>query len=567
MEMDANKKQAYGWCGRRSAGSTDVLEAEWDEMPLCLLILIGKDGIWEENMEKRLYTNGTIVTMERAYPTAEAVLTEGKYILAVGRRDALEKEADHIVNLNGKTMLPSFLDSHGHLMGVANGMLQADVSNAHSFAEIAEQIQRFLRQNAPREGQWVVATGADHGIMQEGRLPSKRFLDRITAAYPLVLQHISGHSGVFNSKGLAVLGITVESQSPAGGTIDYENGLLEENAFLQALEHIPLPDQNALLAAFGQAQRYYASYGITTAQEGMFVKQIHDIYQELYQREQLWMDVVAYVDLKNDPEGVDAFPHCRGKYHHHFRIGGYKVLLDGSPQSKTAWVTRPYTDGTRGLPIWTEDALEAKMTYAIQRGQQLLAHANGDAATDQYLRVYSRVKAQWGPALRPVLIHGQILRADQMAKLVRLEVIPSFFPAHVYHWGEVHIANLGMDRARNISAAGWAQQYGIPFTLHTDAPVVTPNILETMGYAVERKTRGGRRLGGEQRISPYEALQAVTLSVAKQYGEEAEKGSIRAGKLANFVVLDENPMELEGEAWCNTKVRATILAGKCVYRN
>ena len=328
MEMDANKKQAYGWCGRRSAGSTDVLEAEWDEMPLCLLILIGKDGIWEENMEKRLYTNGTIVTMERAYPTAEAVLTEGKYILAVGRRDALEKEADHIVNLNGKTMLPSFLDSHGHLMGVASGMLQADVSNAHSFAEIAEQIQRFLRQNAPREGQWVVATGADHGIMQEGRLPSKRFLDRITAAYPLVLQHISGHSGVFNSKGLAVLGITVESQSPAGGTIDYENGLLEENAFLQALEHIPLPDQNALLAAFGQAQRYYASYGITTAQEGMFVKQIHDIYQELYQREQLWMDVVAYVDLKNDPEGVDAFPHCRGKYHHHFRIGGYKVLLD-----------------------------------------------------------------------------------------------------------------------------------------------------------------------------------------------------------------------------------------------
>lgn len=517
-------------------------------------------------MDCTVYTGGTIYTLEPGVSTTEAVLVQNGRIQAIGKRAELEKHGQRIVDLKGKTMLPAFIDSHSHLMGVANGLLQVDLTEAASFDQVKEKIQRFIQENQVPKGKWVLAKGINHGVLQEKRLPEKAFLDEITAEHPLVVQHTTGHSGVLNSKGLEVLDITAQTPDPDGGHIDFATGLLEENAFIQNMERFPLPTGAELMAAFEKAQRLYAANGITTVQEGMFVEQIRDIYTMLYQQNRLWLDVVAYMDLKNNPELIDAFPSCKGKYDRHLKVGGYKVLLDGSPQSRTAWVTKPYADGTSGYPMLSDEELEPLVERAVREQQQLLMHANGDAATDQYLWVYEKVMKKWGPGIRPVLIHGQIVRYDQVREMARLGVTPSFFLAHVYHWGDVHLENLGMERARRISPVREALENQIPFTLHQDAPVIPPNMMETLWCAVNRKTKNGVVLGGEQKLSVYQALQAITVNAAKQYGEEQEKGTIAAGKRADFVILDKDPLKAELEEIRRIQVKMTVKDGQTIYQ-
>ena len=250
-------------------------------------------------MQGTLYTGGTIYTMEPGVSVVEAVLVENGRIQAVGKRAELAKDAEKVVDLEGKTMLLAFIDSHSHLMGVANGMLQVDLAEASSFAEVKERIENFIRENQVPKGKWVLAKGINHGNLKEKHLPEKAFLDGITAEHPLLIQHTSGHSGVLNSMGLAELGITETTTDPEGGRIDFGTGLLEENALIQNMDKFPLPTGAELVSAFEKAQHLYASKGITTVQEGMFVEQIKGIYNMLYEQNRLWLDVVAYMDLKN----------------------------------------------------------------------------------------------------------------------------------------------------------------------------------------------------------------------------------------------------------------------------
>lgn len=514
-------------------------------------------------MKNILYTNGSIYTMEEGRRRTEAVLTVGGRILALGKRKELEGRAHEVYDLTGRTMLPAFLDSHGHILGVANGFLQADLTEAADFAEIRARIQRFIQENQVPQGTWVLAKGLDHGGLEEKRMPSRDFLDTITSVHPLLVQHASGHSAALNSLGLERLGITVEIPSAAGGKIDFERGLLEENALLSRMESFPMPAAEELAAAFEKAQRLYASYGISTAQEGMFVEQIQGIYEILCREERLWLDVAAYMDLRRSPWLLDAFSHCRREYRSHFKAGGYKLILDGSPQSRTAWVTEPYDDGTAGYPAMTDEELEGHLCRAVSEGEQLLVHANGDAAADQFLRIYEKVRRTQGALVRPVLIHSQITRQEQLAKMAELQVIPSFFPAHIRHWGQLHEEHLGRERAARISAAHSALALGMPFTLHQDAPVLPPDPLESAACAVERRTKEGRVLGGEQRLTPWEALRAVTIHAAAQYGEEGAKGSLAPGKRADFVILERDPME--GEEIGRIKVMTTILEGKICF--
>lgn len=517
-------------------------------------------------MAKTIYINGTIYTMEANQPQVEAVLVEDGKIVDMGSQKRLEKEAEKTIDLDGCTMLPAFIDAHSHLTGVANGFLQVDLSEISSFSDMAERIKDFMTQNDIPDGKWIVAKGINHAALQEKRLPQKMILDEITNTHPLVVQHASGHSAVCNTMGLQALGITEKTENPVGGKISYDTGILEEMGWISYMDRLPMPAMSELLESFEKAQKLYASYGITTVQEGLFVAQIKDLYQMLQKDGRLWLDVVAYMDLKNSPELIDAFPESKGKYDRHFKVGGYKVLLDGSPQSKTAWTREPYTDGTSGYPMLTDEALTDLMIQAVEAKQQLLMHANGDAAAAQYLRVYRAVKEKVGSLIRPVMIHAQLAQPEQIAEMAELGITPSFFPAHVYHWGDTHIENLGIARAQNISGTHTALEYGLPFTMHQDSPVLLPDMIEMLWCAVERRTKNDVLLGGMQRLTPYEAWKAMTLHSAMQYGEEAEKGSIAVGKHADFVILEHNPMNLSGKALRELLVLATIKDGKVIYR-
>ena len=501
----------------------------------------------------------------------EAVLVEDGWILAAGRRvDLPVDDSCRKVDLEGHTMLPAFLDAHGHFSAAANGLLQVPLGECTNFEEIRGRIRRFIRDNRIPAGEWVVAQGYDHNQLAEKRHPTLALLDEAAPDNPLLLQHSSGHVGVVNSAAIARLGLTADTPAPSGGRIGVEGGrltgYLEENAFLACQKKVPMPGLEALMEACRRAQKDYLAHGVVLAQEGFFAPQLTPMYQALLASGILEMDVVGYADIAH-PELLDLFPgrpgpDCR------FYLGGYKIFLDGSPQGRTAWMRRPYAgEGDyRGYGTMEDSQVAAALRRAAGEGRQILIHCNGDAACAQLLQAAGRLREEGVDLapVRPVIIHGQLMGLDQLPLARRLGFLISFFPAHVYHWGDIHLANFGPARAREISPAASALAEGLSVTFHQDTPVLPPDMLETVWCAVIRRTRAGETFA--QAISAEEALRSVTIRTAYQYGQEGSRGSIRRGKRADFVILDKNPLAVPPEALRELRVLATIVRGRCLYR-
>ena len=321
-----------------------------------------------------------------------------------------------------------------------------------------------------------------------------------------------------------------------------------------------------VLRAFQGAQEEYASHGIATAQEGLLQPVMAPVYQEILRRGLLYLDVNAYVPpadydrLRGQfAQGVSASPGT-------FQVAGMKIFLDGSPQGGTAWVREPYAGGGCGTSTMTDGQVLSAFRQALDRDAQLLAHCNGDRAAEQYLTLLAQAEREAGKKLcRPVMIHAQLLGLDQLERVKALGVIPSFFVAHVYHWGEIHVKNFGLDRAGRISPAGSALAWGIPFTFHQDSPVIPPDMLETIWCACVRRTKTGRVLGAEERIPVEAALRAVTQTAALQYGLERELGTLRPGKRADFVLLSGDPLRTPPEELKKLQVERTIQRGRTIW--
>lgn len=529
-------------------------------------------------MEKKLYYHGNILTMEEEL-YAQAVLTENGKISAVGEFEDLKSMAGdaRLVDLEGHTLMPSFIDAHSHFSGCANAMLQCSVEDAKNFEDMIQSISAYIRENHIEKGQWVLVRNYDQSVLTENRKPDRYVLDAASNEHPIVLQHKSGHVGVLNSMALEMLGIHDDTPDPEGGRIERENGVatgyMEENAFIQILHRLPGPDQQSFIQAFDKVQRMYASNGITTVQEGMMTPEMKPLYQFLCKEQRLWLDVVGYPAMDGCEDIYREFENCDKKYQDHFKLGGYKIFLDGSPQSRTAWMRTPYVGGNDcGYPVQSLEAVTDSVYYAASRGRQILAHCNGDAAAGQYLDAIvlanERLKKEGMDscaAIRPVMVHAQLLGLDQIPKLCQLGVIPSFFVAHVYHWGDTHIENFGFSRASTISPVADAQKAGLLYTFHQDSPVIRPNMVETLWCAVNRRTKAGVVLGENERISTLDALKAMTIYGAYQYFEENEKGSIAPGKRADFIILDQNPLDVLPQQLRDIGILETIKDGKTVF--
>lgn len=552
----------------------------------------------DERMSRMLFYNGTVITMEEPF-CAQAVLTEEGVIRAVGTFEDVRAAAGEgemcLVDLQGHTLMPGFIDPHSHFTACANATMQVDLGEAECFEDVIRLIREFIQREQIPAGQWVRASGYDHNRLREGRHPDRRVLDQAAPEHLLMVSHQSGHMGAFNTRALKALGVDGHTEPPQGGMIAVEGGeptgYMEENAFLQYIQKAPMPSPEAFLEAYRKAQKLYASYGITTVQEGMMSAPLGPLYQLLLHSGILELDLVAYVDMEAGDELKRQFADHIGTYKDHMKIGGYKMFLDGSPQGRTAWLREPYlpveggnagpaggaarTKGAApspdcGYPTLTDAAVKSNILRAERDQMQLLAHCNGDAACEQYLREYAAALAELPDHtpgdIRPVMIHAQLLGLDQLERVKALGIIPSFFLAHVYHWGGIHLKNLGQKRAERISPAHSALEHGIRFTLHQDAPVIRPDMMETVWCAVNRLTRNGVLLGAKERISVEDALRAVTINGAYQYFEENKKGSIAPGKLADFVILERNPLEADPMELRTIRVMATIKEGKCIYR-
>ena len=300
----------------------------------------------------------------------------------------------------------------------------------------------------------------------------------------------------------------------------------------------------------------------------MVAKPMLPMYRQILEKGMLKLDVKLYA-------GVDAYEETKALLkefpdNSHLQLGGMKIFLDGSPQGRTAWMRSPYqgTPDYCGYGTMTDQAVEDAFCAAAENHCQIIAHCNGDGASAQFLRCMEKAEKRCPELkeLRPVIIHGQLMGVDQLPKAKQLGVMVSFFVAHTYHWGDTHIRNFGFDRAKQISPAASALRFQVPFTFHQDAPVIEPDMLETVWCAVNRKTREGVTLGEEEKISPLNALQAVTINAAYQYSEETIKGSLAPGKNADLVILSENPLAADPDHIRNIQVLATYKAGACVYR-
>ena len=522
---------------------------------------------------RKLFYGGNIITVtEPLY--AEAVMVEDGNIVAVGSEEQLRREFSDYeeVNLFGRTMLPGFIDCHSHFNSIAMLTYQCSIYGLDTLEKIKEAIDKFIAEKGKKPGDWVFVRDYDENILLGRKNPTREQMDWICKDYPILLLHRSGHSCVFNSLGMEMVGMTEDIPDVETGVIGRDEngrltGFVSESAFSLYRGRVPGFNSDYGDDVFDFAFNYYASHGITTVQDGCAWLYMTKIYYERAEHNKIPLDVVlfppekTYLKVKEFLEGKPEYSRLK--------LGGIKAYIDGSPQLRTAFVRTPYLGEpiTCGIQTKTDEYIREMFTLAGEENAQVIIHANGDGAVQKFLDILEEVKADYPNLnnLRPVVIHGQLTGLDQLPRIRDLGVIVSFFVAHTYHFGDAHVRNLGFDRAKNISPTASALENGVTFTFHQDAPVVRADMLETIWCAVNRITRDGLTLSGQE-ISPLDAIKAVTINAAYQYFQEGVKGSIEKGKMADFVVLAENPLTCAPKAIRDIEVLATYKEGECVYK-
>ena len=567
--------------------------AAWLAIATTALVLgaCSKPGTAPATNGVTVYSGGDILTMagaETAYAEALAV-RDGK-ILAVGTRAEVDKAAGAgatQVDLAGKTLLPGFIDGHSHLLNYADSLVQANlnpppIGGVTKIADIIEALRKLKSDMKAGPGDPLIGQGYDQDMLAERRHPTAADLDSAFPDNPVILVHASGHMLVANSLAFKAVKIDASTPDPEGGTILRKPGGREPLGLVQEMGMYPFqpilkgarkPEVDLDLVK--RAVAHYAANGYTTASEALVLGEKMPVIEAAADAGAFSIDVIALPAFTMAAELVGTGKIKWGEYRKGLKYAGLKIAVDGSPQGKTAYLTRPFltpvpgckTD-CRGFPNLTQDQVNQLVLLTYKNGVQMFSHCNGDAAIDMMIAGHEnaeKVLATPGKDRRTVIIHSQIMRPDQLDAYAKQGLLPSFFSNHVYYWGDVHYANLGPERAEFISPLASAFKRGIRATNHTDATVTPTDPMFLLWTSVNRVTREGRVLGEAERVTPYQGLQALTVNGAYEYFEEASKGTLEVGKRADFVVLDKNPIKVAPMTLKDIRVLETIKDGKRVY--
>ena len=535
-----------------------------------------------------IFFGDNIVTMDPNQPAVEAVAIRGETIAAAGPLGdvmALQGNATRVVDLGDRALLPGFIDAHGHLLFTGSTLDQLSlhpppVGDVNNIDDIVRKIREWIEERDVPAGELVYGGGYDDSLLEEGLHPTRYDLDRASTEHPIVLMHVSGHLRAVNSAALAASDITASTEDPPGGHIRRVAGSMEPNGVLEEAAAGLVVGGFAGFDGGGDLDELlrktielYSSYGTTTIQNGGGTgRETAEAIRAAAEREPLEADVAAFTNLDAIVDGSLEYDPI---YSNGFRIAGVKFVLDGSPQGRTAWVTEPYNEGPPGAPrdyraygTMDPDLFKSGAATLIERGVPFLAHANGDAAMDLMMDGVEEAIAGMdkAPDHRSVIIHAQLMRSDQVDRAARLGVVPSFFSAHTFFWGDWHVRSFGEERGTNISPVRWAIDRGVNFTIHNDAPVVPPDMMRLISITVNRKGRSGRVLGPHQQATAQEALHAVTLGAAYQYFEEDTKGSITVGKQADLVILGESPLTADPAELEHIPIMETFSRGRSVFK-
>ncbi|WP_156255081.1 amidohydrolase [Sandarakinorhabdus oryzae] len=532
-----------------------------------------------------LIHGGPILTMVGDRPqTVAAVVVAGGRIAFAGPLAEARRVAGPgtpPLDLKGRTLIPGLVDAHSHLMMAVDLARRVNVSGAPvgSVASIADLVAKLAEGEARLKiapDEWLVGWGYDASLLSDKRDLNRRDLDTRFPGRPVLVMHVSGHGAVLNSAGLAAIGVTPDSKAPEGGLINREadgrtpNGQLWESALMLAGPALKPPPRAQRLQNLAAVQRLYAQNGYTLANDGFSNIADLDLLEASAAQGRLVLDVVAlpsFVDFKRWA-GNPAYPF--GQWQGRLKLQGIKITQDGSPQGRTAYMSVPYQHGgPNGQENWRAQGIQPYAAFlataraASSLGLQLFIHANGDAAMDDVINAVDTLKL---PAdHRTIVIHSQVQRPDQLPRYAALGITPSYFTNHTFFWGDVHRSNFGEERAAHISPIKSAMALGLHASNHSDFIVTPLDPMFILWTSMARTTRSGFVLGPNQRLDAWAGLKALTINPAWAYREEGRRGSIEAGKLADFTLLSANPLTTPVARIRGIKVVGTMKEGRFVW--
>ena len=552
-----------------------------------------------------VYRGGDILTMRGPTPelVEELVVHRGKILHAGKSADGKPHAGPNpkIVDLGGQTLVPGFIDTHGHMVYFGKNLIDGDLRGAKSVAEVVSRMKEQAKQMPA--GAWIVGFGYLARDLAEKRHPTLDELNEVSQDRPVMIVDSSGHLGSGNGAVYKAAGITAATKDPEGGSFSRKPGGTEltgpmEETALNAVRSRRPPFTGELAdRVITGAAAVWASFGQTTAQEAglglgnddleivknAIDKNLLKIARSVCAKDSVTDDTInaAYsvaAEFNPQPGGTSRKlladrPDLNKRYINRVRLGGIKFWLDGSVD--TAWFTQPYTNlppgksgDYKGFQQIPNEVLDDAFDRFWTSNLQLNMHMNGDAAADQALTAIERAVKKYGMRdHRPVFIHGTYLRPDQIQKMKLYGAIPSFLTSSIKSGGDAVVHLWGPERAAHALASKTFLDNGMKFTYSHDAPVSpSPAIMPLVGLAVTRVAASGRVVGPDERVSPYHALQAVTSMAAYQIKEEAAKGTLEAGKLADLVILEKNPLKVDPAEIADIAVVETIKEGKSIYR-
>jgi len=550
-----------------------------------------------------LYFNGDILTMEDAEAAtyAEALVQENGRIAFAGALDEAKAQYPNArqVDLQGRTLIPGFIDAHSHLSQTAIklAMLPLDpppAGNISSVEDIKSALKKEVEAHPEKyqdETDWVIGWGFDNAMLAEKRFPNRRDLDEVSTELPIMLMHFSSHILVLNTKGMERAGyLAGDYQAPEGGSLQYfedsqePNGIVEEQAMLSGLilagkELSGTPaqflDDEAMLDKILETQEIYLREGYTTITDFAANDDIYAKIRQLGEEGKLKADVaMAFYSLTTTVDRVKEL--YSTSYTDHYRVMGGKLNLDGGSPGRTAYLRDPYHTPTPGQPagyrgyssITNQEDMDTLVAGYYEARIPFFIHALGDAAVDQCIAAVQYSEEKYGyDDVRTQLIHVQQIQPDQYETLKGLDVTLTYQITHNFYFADFHNEYIyGPGRTARLNSMKEGLENGLSITFHHDSPIHPVDQIFLIWIAVNRKSRSGQVYGPGQRLSTYEALYGSTAAAAFQLREEDRKGSLEPGKLADLVILDKNPLTTDPDALKDIQVVETIKEGQTVYR-
>ncbi len=531
----------------------------------------------------QVFINGKVWTVDKALPQAEAVAVWKGRILKVGTDaevKALVGANTKVIDLKGRRVVPGFYDSHVHWLGGGLQLARVELKDAKDEAEFGKRLKEF-DEKMPRD-RWMLGGNWDHDRTFGSTLPTAEMLDKYVKNRPVFIRRYDGHMALANTAALKLARITADSKDPSGGVIERladgktPSGILKDNA-MNLVENLILdPADDEIAEAIRASLKAAAEVGVTSVQdmEGSSAetrRKLLRTLQELVRRDELTcrIDVRWPISQQKDLAAIGVEANFGGDF---VRIGGLKGFMDGSLGSSTAKMYEPFVNEPKntGVYVTQPDVMRTLIRNADKAGQSVAIHAIGDQANGVLLDLFTEITQQNPNRDRRFRIeHVQHLRASDYTRFKQLNVVASMQPFHVIDDGRWAVGRIGTERCATSYAYRSLLDAGAKIAFGSDWPVAPLNPLPGIDAAVNRRTLDGKDPNGwypEQRITVAEAVEAYTLTSAYGGFQERERGTITAGKHADFVVLNRDIFDAKQKDHIGeTKVAMTVVSGKVVF--